>query len=291
MLNSVKRRKTKDDVYQGKIMLATNFKKSSKNALDYALALAKKLQTKIILLHSYQPLESDIDQQSKSLKIDAETKLNRLCEEIQSREIKCEFINLQGWADEVIKKQTDRIHPDLLIMGVEDLTKLEKIIFLIIREQVMESVDCNLLLVPKNSKYKAPKKIAFAIDFHSSDLNNIRFLCKLAENYSMNLHLVHIVTEDENLDLEKISFEDFKDDVQNINCGSNIVYKLLVRKGVTEELKKYVTHNHIDYLCIAKTSKGILDQLFFGSVSHKLAMDLDIPLFIFQAEDDFNDLF
>lgn len=277
------------------ILVPTDFSPISKNALAYAVGLAEKFGAKIMLFHAYHTFPVDIDpgllvkeyhEEIELFKKVSDVQLKALCEEIgNTSTCKCDYISLQGLAKDVIIEYANDTNPDLLVIGTENLLPMERIIYGTITGRVIKDVDCTLLVVPERAKFTTPKKIAFAIDYHDSDLKEIQFVEKLANKFNAKTHIVHIITELENEDFEVTYFTKTINEIKLNIPKNNTIFKLINGENITEELEEYVKEEDIDILAVAKTKKSFMERLFSKDTTQQLFYHTKMPLLIFEAED------
>jgi nucleotide-binding universal stress UspA family protein len=279
------------------LLVPTDFSPSSKNALSYAIALSKVLNAKITLLHVYHTVPIDpvflVQRYKEGMEIfkkEAEIKLKGICEKVkETTSCKCDFINIAGLAKDVIVSQANKTNPELLIMGTENRIAIDKLIFGTITGKVIRETECTLLVIPENIKYQPPKKIAFAMDYHDSDIRDISFIMKLAKKFRSVVDVIHVVSDDENVKFEENFFNDFKKEVRKDHPKTN--FNLLEGENIITILEKYIDKEAIDVIAIAKTEKDFFDRIFTGSVSQKMFYKTQIPLLIFKAQDSPVDLY
>ena len=198
------------------LLVPTNFLETSKNALTYATVLSHKLKAEIRLLHAYQTvlinpgyLGERQKEETMLFKKDSEKQLKAFCSKIkETASCKCTTVTRPGFAKDVITDYANEIKPDLMIMGTESLGPIDRIVFGTVTGKVIKEPQCPLLIVPSATPYKAPEKIAFAMDYHDSDLEEIRFLVELARKFKAEVHIIHVVSENENDRFETNYFED-----------------------------------------------------------------------------------
>lgn len=271
------------------ILVPTNFSAISENAIYYAAELAKNLGANIQILHSYQALAPDYQNPNENFEEEAEQKakmkLDKLCSDIQNKfAVKCDFIFVKGMPEEAILSHAESKDTDILVLGTESLTQLERIIFGSVRGEIFNEAQCSLLMIPQNAYYHPLKKIAFASDYHDSDLIEISQLMQVAEKFGSNLHIIHVLTESNHQKYEESFFEDFQQKVRQLTFKNQIVFNLLQAETVSKELQKYVGENEIDLLAVAKTRKSKLEKILAGSLTQKLFFNSKIPLLVFQEE-------
>lgn len=275
------------------LLVPTNFSITSKNAISYAMVLAEKLSAKITLIHANYIFPIDPGYISKRnieeveiFRKEAEIKLKAQCEEIEdTSSCKCDFILSDGLPIDVIVNYVHSIKPDLLIMGTENHILINKLLLGTITGKVIKETNCTLLIVPEKAQYKPPKKIAFAMDYHDSDIEDLLFINDLAQKFKSELHIIHVASDDKNVKFEENYFENFKQEVKEAIHRKKIIFKLIKGENIITELEEYASKESIDVLSVAKTGKKFLERIFIGSVSQKLFYYTNIPLLLFEAKD------
>lgn len=277
------------------LLVPVNFTPISKNAVMHAVNMSKKLGAKVVLLHAYHAFPVDVDpgllvkefkDEITLLEQVYKIKLEALCEEINSiSPCKCEYVIIPGLAKDVIVSYANEIKPELLVIGTENFGPFERMIYGTITGKVIKEADCTILVIPEGVQYTTPKKIAFAIDYHDSDLKEIKLLEKLADKFNAETHIVHVVTELENDDFEVTYFIKTINEIKLNIHNDNIIFKLINGENITEELEEYVKEENIDILAVAKTKKSFIERLFSEAISQQLFYHTKMPLLIFEAED------
>lgn len=277
------------------LLVPIDFTSTSKNALLYAIGMAEKLDAKIILLNAYHPypLEPNSNLLLKEFKNEAkvfqqvsEKKLEAFCEEITSTSTcKFELISIPGLAKDVIVSYANEKKTDLLVIGTENFSPFKRMIYGTITGKVIKDADCTILVVPDEVQYTTPKKIAFAIDYHDSDLKEVQFIEKLANKFNSETHIIHVVTEPENKNFEVAYFKKTINEIKLNIPKNNTIFKLINGDNITLELEEYVKKEDIDILAVAKTKKTFMERLFSGDTTQQLFYHTKMPMLIFEAED------
>ncbi|MEP1094196.1 MAG: universal stress protein [Cyclobacteriaceae bacterium] len=275
------------------ILVPTDFSKISENALAFVLTLAKKFNSEITLLHAYHTLSArpemslrEHEKELKRLKVESDKRMKVLCDDTRRLlQLECNSICVEGYAKDKIIDSTRERNPDLLVMGTENIDPIDKIIFGTVTGKVLKKVKCPLLIIPEEASFEEPKKIAFALDYHDSDLTDIEFLIEMAKKFNAELHVLRVATSDADSDFEDRLMKDFKDRVDQKAHGVDITWHFVHGGNVASALKEFASANSIDLLAAAKTKLNLLKRLFQGSVTQKLFDQARIPLLIFQARD------
>ena len=281
------------------LLVPTDFSPISKNAIAYAVGLTEKLDAKITLLHAYHLFPINLDASVMIKEFNDEVELYKRVSEVQLKELseeikrtttcKCDYVNFQGLAKDVIVEYANEIKPDLLVIGTENLMPIERLVYGTITGKVIKDVECTVLVIPESVKYTTPKKIAFAIDYHDSDLDEIQFVEQLAKKLKAVTHIVHVISDEEDEAFEGDYFIKTEIEIKKNVSKNNTIFRLIKGENITQELNKYVKDKHIDIYSVAKTKKTFLERLFSGSVSQKLFYSTNIPLLIFNAKDTAED--
>ena len=96
-------------------------------------------------------------------------------------DLSCEYVCVQGFAVDEIARIAQNKGVDLICMGSQGTSGLERVLLGSVTAKVIEKADCPVLAIPRDSKFKEIKKIAFSTDYHNSDLHSIRTLAETAK--------------------------------------------------------------------------------------------------------------
>jgi nucleotide-binding universal stress UspA family protein len=144
-----------------KILLPTDFSEGSKNALPYAMELAKQYNASLYLIHVIYDLSQasglhvphvNLDQLYLEIEAAAKKELERFgLEELRGLDVHREII--RGVPYEEIIKFAEKNQIDLIVIGTHGRKGLEKLFFGSTAEQVVRRAPCAVLTVrlPKKS--------------------------------------------------------------------------------------------------------------------------------------------
>ncbi len=274
------------------ILVPLDFTDASENALAYAKSFAKALDAKVTLLHAYHtiPANPDFPSEGHQLELDerrtrAQQNLDSRCSDVNNEGVECDYINEEGYARDSILAYADQSDPDLIIMGTESMSPFDKIIFGTITGKVLKKVSCPILVIPQEANYQELTRMAFAIDYHENDLEDIQFMIPLAQMFQAELHVIRVASDANNLEFEDKLMADFKHKVDQAIGDNSIVWHLIKEGRVVDQLEKYVNDTGINLISAAKSRMSPFLQVLFGSVTRKLFYHTNIPLLIFHAED------
>ena len=278
------------------ILVPFDFSDCSKNALSYAAQIGKKLQIGITLLHAYSKSSlseypnGDRNKASEKLHLkELEERLENFCRQVNEN-CACEAINVEGAVKKVLLDKAEKLKPELMVIGTEDIHPTDKIIFGTIAGNVVKDANCTVLVIPQKTPVRLPERIAFAVDYHDSDVHDIRFLKRIAQQFGADIHIIHVLADD-NVEFETGLFEDFKRKLHRSFPDCEFTFGFLRGEDVATELENYKKREKIDMIAVAKTKKSLLDRWIVGSISQQLFRHADVPLLVFSAKDKFEELF
>jgi len=153
-----------------RILMATDFSDYSKEALDYAVYLARNLDADVYLLHVFEPpfyppsgrslqVPHEIHRWITALKEDASKKLNALIEETNRQDVKTHSIFKEGTPFLEVLKTAGEIPADLIVLGTHGRTGLSHFLMGSVAERVLRKAPCPVFMVrPKALEGTTEKK-------------------------------------------------------------------------------------------------------------------------------------
>lgn len=277
------------------ILVPTDFSKNATNALNYAVALAKKENAKIILLHVYYILyiSTEVPMDFYSAQVAAaeqaaSKKLKSLCKKVQNiQKIKCEIINREGLTVDTILDTIKKKKPDMVIMGTKGASGIKEVFMGSNTASVIKKAKCPIIAVPERASFKGIKNITYASDYHSSDIVALKKIVELAKMFKSNITILHIFSGEFAHDLEEDHLKKFKQKVKSKIAYTKIKYHLTYgRQSLITTLANYVKSESPDLLVMSTFSGNLFDKLFGTSDTKKMAFHTKIPLLAFHYKQE-----
>jgi nucleotide-binding universal stress UspA family protein len=270
------------------ILVPTDFSKNAENALHYAINIAKRMQAKIILLHTFHiennnaPLPlSMVDKQVEVAKKKSDDQLKALYNSVShGSNHPIDYISSENFLTDEILKLTEERNIDLIVMGTQGASgSLSKQIFGTNSSTVIEKAKCPVLAIPEGALTNYIKKIVYASEFIDSDIPSLQNIANLAELFEAEIQVIHI-SEFDDADTQKV-LEKFKSKVTKNVSYKNISYKLLAGHNVEERIESYMEEVKVDMLVMSAHQRSLMDKLFGKSITKVMAFYLKIPLMVF----------
>jgi nucleotide-binding universal stress UspA family protein len=277
------------------ILVPTDFSSNANNALDYAIAFAKKEKAKIILLHTFHityMINPDIPQQLVAEQVFAteemaNSKLKLLCEKVEHKgKVKCEFLNKQGLTVDMILSTAEEIKPDIVIMGTRGASGIKEIILGSTTADVIEKVKCPVIAVPEQASFHQIKNITYATDYHTNDIEAIKKLVDISKLFNPYITVLHVSDKALTHKSEEEKLEELKEKVNHKIKYDKIFYKLVYGQDLVKVLTKHIKGESPDMLVMSMHSRNLFDKLFGTSFTKKVAYHTRIPLMAFHSKQE-----
>jgi nucleotide-binding universal stress UspA family protein len=278
------------------ILVPTDFSKNAENALNYAIAIAKKEKHKVLLLHVYNTVVTlpspDIPVQYyaeafESIRESALTKLNELKKTVLKRsKIECELMIEEGLTVETIIEVGRRKKAYLVVMGTKGASGLTKVIMGSNTAKVIERINCPVIAVPEKAQFEGIKQIGYATQYHSSDMPALKRLAEMSKVFKSTIHLVHIADGAYMISTEEEYMERFKEKVKKVTKLKSIVSTVIDGDDIGKELERYFKKEGIDLLAISTKQRNFIERLFGSSITKKLVFHSKIPLMVFHHKEE-----
>lgn len=267
------------------IICPTDFSTCADNAAIYAAELAREFDSRLILFHIYEnPLtfaepsvvttneglvsimelawKNMIELKYKLLAIDNNLKIETLIED--------------GSAPEQIIHIAVREVADAIVMGITGKSRLERVFMGSTTVKVIDQVACAVFIIPDEAQYQGIKKIVFATDLKSDNLNSATHIATFAKHFNSEIIFVYVENKEHGQSDEII-------DEMTRKIRKHMKYEKMsgyVAKStdVTEGISYFLEKNPADLVVMFSHQKHFPKTLFKPSVTKKMSAHILIPL-------------
>jgi len=267
-----------------KIIVPTDFSSAAKNALDYAINLAKSYQAEIYLLNAYSMPHSGsavmIDV-SDVLKKDSTGKLDEESARVENSldGLTLKTFSQNGSVAMVISQVAEHINADLIVMGTTGATGLKEVFIGSNTADLIKGTKLPIIAVPAESSNKTIAKVAVSVDLHHLEAASVFDPLKdILEANKASLKMINIADNMKSID--PVNFVDEAVDIDNMFFGIEHSFKFLEGKDIEEEILAYTKDENIDLLVVVTRKRNFFERLFHKSMSKKLTMHSSVPIMI-----------
>lgn len=271
------------------ILVPTDFSKNADNALNYAIALAKKQKAKILLFHAYMITYVSPDmplayysEQIKETESEIDKKLAALCERVKKTgQVKCEAGSHYGVETDAILKVIRRKKPDLVVMGTKGASGINERLIGSITANIISASVKPVIAVPEKAVFEELNTIAFATDYQPGDIKALEQLVAITKVFKPKIHVLHIADYEYNKETEQAMMEKFTKRIVRKISYKNIVYNVAYSTEQEQALESYLKKENIDLLMMTTKERRLVDILFGKAFVKKMAFHTKTPMISF----------
>lgn len=272
------------------IIIPTDFSDNADNALLFAILLAKKETTKLILHHSFRAsvpiaeIPYDVLREEKeNLHRDAELKLKAQAIKMDHAGLKNYLFNIcEGSAGETIVTAAKEQHADMVIMGTKGADSIADAFFGTTATYVMEHASCPVMAIPGDFHFNRPvKTITYATDYRESDLNDLETLVEMGKLFKAQINVLHIGEGNIKPIEEHELMDDFKNRVNRRITYPNLSFQVMHGLDAGEKLETYIAEDSTDILAMSTHKRSVLEKIFGTSTTSEISLGSKIPIIAF----------
>lgn len=260
-----------------RILVPTDFSANATKAVDYAVELAKVLQSEVLLFHAVPPGETN--QAVAAI----EEKLDMMVKAINEKEgILAAYEITEGLTIEALSHviKTEKI--SLVVMGTVGNTAIKEKLFGSYTASMLAKNIVPVLAVPLLASWKKPEKILLAMNNFDEGQEQLPNIFSLAIACGATLQLA-IFT-----DLDDDFVEDYKEHETKILAFHKKLKEQypalaleaahLAGRDFKQSIENWIEKNHLDMLVMLTHKRGVIEGLFNHSITQKLSYYVNIPL-------------
>ena len=274
-----------------RILIPTDFSENSWNAIKYGLELFKNTKCTFHLLHvnpipTYSAAGSSVRTTTAVLKEsmikESKVQLKRLLNEIKdfsdNRNHVFTSTALYDYFVDTVKREVVDKKIDLIIMGTKGASGLKRVTVGSNTGDVITKVNCPLLAVPENAKYKIPKEIAFPTDYQIAyDMRVLDTLISMVRINDATLRIVHISKKGEDLSYEQLENKEFLHDYLR---GVDHTFHSLTGSRLEAAIQCFVESRDIDMVAMVAKNLNFFQRILFKPAVEEISYHTDIPFLV-----------
>lgn len=198
------------------IIVATDFSPASELALNYALAIARRYDSHVYVVHAIRPdLYTLTPPEASSgmvhlVRQAAEQEMAHLLISGRLREVPHQAVIEEGDVWGVISDHTSKNDADLIVIGTHGRTGFERMFLGSVAERVFRLSSRPVLTVGPGVGKQPPdevelKRIVYATDFSPASRRGLPYAVSLAQEHQARLTMLHVVENIDELSSDTIS--------------------------------------------------------------------------------------
>jgi nucleotide-binding universal stress UspA family protein len=277
------------------ILVLTDFTIRSINAAEFAVQLAIKNKSNIILCNVLEsttsftanseikwPVIENSDLRDKSLfnLSVLDRRFKKIIAESESQfKPDINFLSETGFLFEVTKRIINERSVEMVVVGSHKSSFFERLIFGSHTHILLDKINCPILLVPLNVKFKGLDKIIYASDQSFNDSKVVDYLLNLAKPFRASVWVNHISKNNE-VSFGKDSMMDEILENKHQKIDSPIYFNNIKGENVKKGLINMIENDEVDIVAFVHKQYDLFAQIFHNSISKQIADKAEVPLLI-----------
>lgn len=261
------------------IVVPTDFSTNARNALNYAVNVANKMdECTIHLIHifvtrSETGLMASINAVMKKHVEEEFSKIKAVIQPALFNGTSLRIGAYEGYPIDTITEYAETIKADYVIMGTQGATGLKGIFMGSNTTGVIKQCTRPIIAIPSDYKYQTIKEVALAIDSGKVSQDEVlQPMIKLAELFRAKVDVIHVertkalATIDAGVDI-------YLSDLQH-------QFHYVENRDINKGINVFLQEQESDLLCMIHRERNFLSRLIFASTTSIEALDCPVPLLI-----------
>ncbi len=268
------------------LLVPTDFSKTSDNAVDYAVEIAKVTHAKLILFHAYHvPVITTEEvvavpdfKEIERCAVDNLKRIEKIIHLKYGRNIVTECVCKCGFAVEEINLFTKETKTDLIIMGMKGTGYLEEKLIGSVTTSLMQESICPVMAIDEHVKFKTPKKIVLACDYLETDHTSVlKPLRQLANLFNAHVYVLNVVSHSENSPKIPEAIPDHKK-IENSLTGVEHSFHYLQDESVIDGINAFVSERKMDMVVMIPRKHSMFKRIFKEPNTKRMAFHAHVPV-------------
>jgi hypothetical protein len=183
---------------------------------------------------------------------------------------------------ELVKDEAESIS-DLILLVSNHQSYSEASGGLLGYPNLVEHVDCPVFVIPENIKQSVMNKVVYASGYHPEDLESLRHLSGLMENYE-DAAITILHNEKDHDFMAKLKWRGFMELVKEEVGSENIEFSLRSKKDMLSAIEEYSKEKDPDLLVILKEKRGFFEEIFSASKTKSVLTHFHKPVLVYHEK-------
>lgn len=265
------------------ILVPTDFSDVSRNAIDYAVEMAKPFNATLVLFHAYHV---PIVNSEMPVNIPSETELEKnIMESLRKIEknlhdkngigISVEIVCKQGLAADVISEYANDNKIDFIVMGTQGGGFITEKVLGSVTSALTKESKCPVLAIGKDTKFKALKSVVLGCDYREVKNSALNPLKELTHFFNSHVYILHVNQNPKVAPSSKEAIEGIK--LDHLLEGINHSFNYSENEDVIDGLNQFAKEKNADMVAIISREHSLIWNLFHETNTKKMVFHSSIP--------------
>jgi len=245
--------------------------------LQYAVDFAAHISAKIYVLKVYgaNVIAGSIKTVGPLLEENSKAELKNLIQNINKKDVEIIATTMRGTLVDCIHLILENVAIDLIISTSNRIAKDETIYIGKITGNIIENIDCPVLVVPENYEFKKIVKVLMAIKSGIIKRENVlKPLSSILELFNAKLNLFQVITPNLHADGLNINAE-----LSALTSSIETSENATIYQGVLEHLHEVEP----DLMCVIRRKKGFFSKIWSQHTVKKVDFESRVPLLVLKG--------
>lgn len=273
------------------ILAPTDFSPVANNALAYAVGMAKELDAKLYVLHSFRvPAISDtaypisgvypegmVD--FESIKTEVQKELDKVEKTyLSDTKLKYQTLMKTGFAEENIRETIQENDIDLVVMGTRGSNALQEL-FGSTTSHMISSTDVPILVIPKTAEFTKIDNIVLASDYKQHyKAQTFDVLMNMVSLFHASVDVLHVRPKDKKMSGEEL---DSGEGLNRILKKTRHTFHFQSEDdNVDEALETFLQKHDKSMLAMVPHKHSLIDRMMNGSRTQHMIFHTKKPLLV-----------
>lgn len=264
-----------------KVVVAIDFSEISKNALEFAVALAEKKNGKVVLVHVIEAVFDFASQASvalESMHSEAEDLMKKSIEKYADSPLTFQTMIKEGTASISVSRIAKELDATLIVMGTQGMSGIGITLMGSTTINLIKESSVPVLVVPSKADPNHIQKVAIAMEFADDEEDFIDWAIDMSERWESRVEFVHVQTSsDEDME-EKIKI--LVEYLERSHAGLTTRIHKYYAPTPVEGLDQFLEENENVILVMSHHHKNVWDQILNRSQTIQMIFHSRVPILV-----------
>ncbi|QNL52166.1 universal stress protein [Olivibacter sp. SDN3] len=271
------------------ILVPTDFSKNAGLALRYALAIARRFDCRVHVMHAFTAFQSSFQNEASNREdlIRAEQEATAEMDSFlktETTENLAVYISSSLFKGNIVEAVTQAVNTtgsDLIIMGTKGASGLKHTLIGSSSFEVAGSSPVPLIVVPEETQNFRLEQIAFLTDYANSDISALKTLKNLFGSTKSSYRFFHMkLSEEDSSEIDQRILAEWVQSLKKIVPLDNVSHELVQGEESLTLVNEIAERNSIDLLVITIRKKNFFEKLFQKNLVKAIIHQSKTPVLI-----------
>ncbi len=272
------------------ILIPTDFSDNAWNAISYAMEFFKNEKCRFYFLHTYIPAFYRMDYAMggpafsaiPDMEVDvAVAGLEKTLEDVQEQfpnpKHTFETVSAFNTLTDEINELSEKKNINMVVMGTQGATGVKQLFLGTSTVFVIRKAKVPVLVIPKNCKFKAVKKILFPSDYSTPyKKNEVYPIIEAAKMHGAEITVLHIKEEQ---DLPNAQIEHKELLLKHLRNTSNTEVEV-IGKTMPDAILEYIGEHQIELLAMMNRGHSFFERILIKQNIDQIGFHIHIPFLV-----------